>query len=212
MDQALLEVFGKAAGIGGLALAVFLLIFRSVIRKNIFPKLHDENAYRLIRLMLVLTFLISALGIGAWIFVTIGTASSPQGAVDEPAVKKAFQEIGGTGWILLGNYDFAKNQWTFGPFFDFVHANRDIQNGFPAIGDTIRVTATRHLIILDWHTEKWKRRLQRPGLDKGTIGEDEDYTPSTLGAGALVDIGDVSAGHFPGRQDVVWARVIPMVH
>jgi hypothetical protein len=74
------------------------------------------------------------------------------------------------------------------------------------------VTATRHVIILDWHTKKWTRRLDRPGLDKGIIGEDEDYTPSTLGAGALMDIGDVSAGHFPGRQDVVWARVIPMIH
>jgi hypothetical protein len=211
MDQALLEVLGKAAGIGGLALGVFLLIFRSIIRKNIFPKLPDESAYRLIRLMLVLTFLISALGIGAWIFVTSRPAS-PHGAVDETEVKKAFQEIGGTGWILLGNYDFEKSKWTFGRFFDFVHANHDLQNDYPAIGDTIRLTATRHVIILDWKTEKWQRRLQRPGLDKGTIGEDEDYTPSTLGAGALVDIGDVSAGHFPGRQDVVWGRVIPMVH
>jgi uncharacterized membrane protein SpoIIM required for sporulation len=75
MDQALLEVLAKAAGIGGLALGVFLLIFRSVIRKNIFPKLQDESAYRLIRLILVLTFLIATLGIGAWIFVTIGSAS-----------------------------------------------------------------------------------------------------------------------------------------
>lgn len=211
MDQALLEVLGKAAGIGGLALGVFLLIFRSVIRKNIFPKLHDESAYRLIRLMLVLTFLISALGIGAWIFVTIGTGSL-YGAVDEPAVKKAFQEIGGTGWILLGNYDFDKSQWTFGPFFDFVHANHDIQNRYPAIGDTIKVTAPRHVVILDWHTTKGKRRMERPGLDKDPIGEDEDYTPSRLGAGALVDVGDVSAGHHLGRQDVVWARVIPMIH
>jgi hypothetical protein len=36
--------------------------------------------------------------------------------------------------------------------------------------------------------------------------------PAVLGSGALVDIGDVSAAHSPGRQDVVWARVIPMVH
>jgi hypothetical protein len=211
MDPALLEALGKAAGIGGLALGVFLVIFRNIIRKNIFPRLPAESAYRVIRLILVLTFLISALGIGAWIYVTVGTASL-HGAVDEAEVKKTFQQIGGTGWILLGNYDSDKGEWTFGPFFDPVHARHDVRNGLPAIGDTIKVTATRHVVILDWHTRKLERRFDRPGLDKGVIGEAEDYTPSMLGAGALVDIGDVSAGHFPGRQDVVWARVIPMIH
>jgi hypothetical protein len=107
MDPALLEALGKAAGIGGLALGVFLVIFRNIIRKNIFPRLPAESAYRVIRLILVLTFLISALGIGAWIYVTVGTASL-HGAVDEAEVKKTFQQIGGTGWILLGNYDSDK--------------------------------------------------------------------------------------------------------
>ena len=50
MDPALLEALGKAAGIGGLALGVFLVIFRNIIRKNIFPRLPAESAYRVIRL------------------------------------------------------------------------------------------------------------------------------------------------------------------
>src|ERR1700677_1018778 len=140
MDNALIETFAKAAAIGGLALGVFLLICQNIIRKNIFPKLASQNAYRLIRLMLVLTFLISAFGIGAWIYVSTETAS-PGGAVDETQVKKAFQQIGGTGWILLGNYDSDKSEWTFGPFFTFVRANHDIRDGLPKIGDTIRLTA-----------------------------------------------------------------------
>ncbi|MFC3460843.1 hypothetical protein [Massilia haematophila] len=45
-----LQVVGKAAGIGGLALGVFLLIFRDIIRRNIFPKLSPTHAYRLITL------------------------------------------------------------------------------------------------------------------------------------------------------------------
>jgi hypothetical protein len=142
---------------------------------------------------------------------SIATASQHD-AVDETEVKKAFQQIGGTGWILLGNYDFDQGKWTFGPFFDFVHANHDTQNGLPAIGDTIRLTATRHVVILDWHTEKWERRLDKPGLDKGVISGEEDFTPSILRTGALLDVGEVSAGHSPGRQDVVWVRVIPMIH
>ena len=133
-------------------------------------------------------------------------------AVDESEVKQAFQQIGGTGWVLLGNYDSDKSQWTYGPFFDYLQSNRANRSDLPPIGASIRLTALRHVVILDWRTKKWERRLDRPGLDKAMIAEADDFTPATLGAGALLDIGDVSAGHFPGRQDVVWARVIPMIH
>ena len=51
-----LQVVGKAAGIGGLALGVFLLIFRDIIRRNIFPKLSPTHAYRLITLRIAPAF------------------------------------------------------------------------------------------------------------------------------------------------------------
>ena len=79
MDAKLLETVGRIAGIGGLALGVFLLLFRDVIRKNIFPTLSDQNAYRLIRQFMYLTFGIAVLGIVAWVYVSIA-ASVPQGS------------------------------------------------------------------------------------------------------------------------------------
>lgn len=51
-------------------MGVLLLIFREVIRKNIFPTLTNQNAYRTIRLLLLLTFTIAAFGIGAWVYVS----------------------------------------------------------------------------------------------------------------------------------------------
>jgi len=66
--------FGQIAGIGGLSLGVLLLLFRDVIGKNIFPRLGQSQAYRLIKLIIVLTFSISALGIGAWVIVEISGA------------------------------------------------------------------------------------------------------------------------------------------
>lgn len=65
----LLSKIGQIAGIGGIALGVLLLLFRDVIRKNIFPTLGQAQAYRLITLVVVLTFSISALGLGAWVYV-----------------------------------------------------------------------------------------------------------------------------------------------
>jgi hypothetical protein len=76
MNASVLEIVGRVAGIGGLALGVFLLVFREVIRKNIFPNLAQIQAFRIIRLMIVATFLIAALGIGAWAWVQSQTGET----------------------------------------------------------------------------------------------------------------------------------------
>src|SRR5438128_7877237 len=49
MDPELLKTVSKVAGIGGIALCVVLLVFQDVIRKNIFPMLTKDHAYRIIR-------------------------------------------------------------------------------------------------------------------------------------------------------------------
>jgi hypothetical protein len=62
-----LENMGKIAGIGGLALGTFLLLFREVIRKNIFSGLTRDQSYKLIRLILILVWTIAILGIVSWL-------------------------------------------------------------------------------------------------------------------------------------------------
>lgn len=51
--------WGKVAGIAGLALGVFLILFQEVIRKNIFSTLTKKQSYTIIILILVLVFTIS---------------------------------------------------------------------------------------------------------------------------------------------------------
>lgn len=46
MDTQILKTVGQVAGIGGLALGVFLLLFEDTIRKQIFPTLTKAYAYR----------------------------------------------------------------------------------------------------------------------------------------------------------------------
>jgi hypothetical protein len=69
IDGTLIREIGQIAGIGGLALGTLALVFREVIRKNIFPNLTKTHAFQIIRLILILTFSIAALGISAWAFV-----------------------------------------------------------------------------------------------------------------------------------------------
>lgn len=70
MDTSFFETIGKIAGIGGIALGVFLLLFRDVIRKNIFPNLTKLQAYKLFRLIVILVWTIALAGIVAWSYLT----------------------------------------------------------------------------------------------------------------------------------------------
>src|SRR5436190_14605337 len=85
MDTELLKTLGQALGIGGLALGVFFLLFREVIRKSIFPTLKKDDAYRLLRLITELIWSVAVIGIAAWVWgdrkVTAITTTGPQSPV-----------------------------------------------------------------------------------------------------------------------------------
>jgi hypothetical protein len=73
MDADVLKIVGQVAGIGGLALGVFLLLFRDIIRKNIFPKLPPAD--RLLRLITVAVWSVAIVGIAAWVYTSQSHAS-----------------------------------------------------------------------------------------------------------------------------------------
>jgi hypothetical protein len=77
MEIQLLQAVGKIAGIGGLALGAFVLLFEEVIRKNIFPTLSDDHASGLIRQFMYLTFGVAVCGIAAWTYVAAKAPSTP---------------------------------------------------------------------------------------------------------------------------------------
>ena len=67
--RALVRIAGAIAGIGGLALAGVVYIFREVIRKEIFPQLTKEQAYSLLNRIILLIFIIGVMGIVAYLVV-----------------------------------------------------------------------------------------------------------------------------------------------
>src|SRR4051812_15784450 len=64
----LFETAAKAAGLAGIAILVFYYLFRDVIRKLALPTFSRDQAYKTIRLILTLTFLLAVAGIGAWTY------------------------------------------------------------------------------------------------------------------------------------------------
>lgn len=67
MTLELLKTLGQIAGIGGIALGIFLILYRDIIRKKIFPQLTKQQGFQLLILITVLVWSIALAGIGAWV-------------------------------------------------------------------------------------------------------------------------------------------------
>ena len=68
MDLEIVKVVGQVAGIGGLSIGFVILIFRDIIRKNIFPSLTKSQSFRIILIVVICTWSIALSGIGAWVY------------------------------------------------------------------------------------------------------------------------------------------------
>lgn len=104
METNILKILGQIAGIGGISLGVLLILFRDIIRKNIFPKFKDEKlAYRLLRLIVIVVWSVAIVGIGAWVYTTV----SGRKTADTIFVSSA--EFSGD--IQFANAQFILNQY-----------------------------------------------------------------------------------------------------
>jgi hypothetical protein len=67
MDSNLFKIAGVVAGIGGIAVATVVFILREFIRQEIFTPKTKHQTYKLLKPQNVLSIVIGALGIGAYI-------------------------------------------------------------------------------------------------------------------------------------------------
>ena len=88
MDFEILKFLGQIGGIGGVALGVFLLLTRDILRKKIFQRLTKKQTYSLLRLISILAWSIGVLGIIAWFLVSYlkddGRIEPSQTEVEKP--------------------------------------------------------------------------------------------------------------------------------
>ena len=84
----IIKEFGKIAGIAGIGLGVFLIVFKDIIAKNIFPKMTSEQGYKTIRLLILLVWSIAVGGIGVWTFFEyLKTINKPESTHSVPVPK-----------------------------------------------------------------------------------------------------------------------------
>ena len=70
MDAGIFKTLGETAGLAGLAVGLILLLYREIVRKNVFPALSKRDAYRLLRAIAVLSWSVAIVGIASWVWST----------------------------------------------------------------------------------------------------------------------------------------------
>jgi len=85
MESEILSALGKIAGLGGIALGVFLLLFQGVLRKQFLPKagLGSAQAFAVILSLMILTFGIAGIGVVAWL---ISLTINPEAPIGGPTL------------------------------------------------------------------------------------------------------------------------------
>lgn len=67
MEIELFDSLGKIAGLGGIALGVFLLLFKKLLEKIKVPGLTKAQWFKVIVIFMILVWSVAILGIGSWV-------------------------------------------------------------------------------------------------------------------------------------------------
>ena len=99
----MLAKMGEVGGIAGLAIGALVLIFRDILRQQIFPKL-PKSASHVLTIIVVLTWSIGVLGVAAWTFVKVGPGSPKPANITQTTSGPGSAAVAGvTGSVTINN-------------------------------------------------------------------------------------------------------------
>jgi hypothetical protein len=101
MDVQILQTLGATAGLAGLAVGMILLLYRELLRKKIFPRLSQKDAYRLLRNIALLSWSVAMAGIICWGWSQAIT--HPDGSDDVSSGSKGPVVVAGTAVDQMTN-------------------------------------------------------------------------------------------------------------
>lgn len=119
MDAQILKVVGRVAGIGGLALGVFLLLFKDLLKKIVAPKMTPEHWFKVVIIFMVLVWSIAVLGIGPWV---LAGRENTVAAKHKPTDPFTLYTLG----LATGSSNYIVDSFRF-PYSD-IEANRDYKH------------------------------------------------------------------------------------
>jgi hypothetical protein len=96
MDAQILKTVGSIAGLAGLAVGMILLLYREIVRKNVFPTLSRKDAYRLLCNLAILAWSVAMAGIFCWVWSTAILHPRTGAQFDAPSTAEARLVVAGT--------------------------------------------------------------------------------------------------------------------
>lgn len=112
---------------------------------------------------------------------------------------------GGSGWLLVGDFDEKESKYIRGPFFKTISSNYSVKSILPRKGDIIQITSERNLVISDYKDSGANKLFQPPWQENYLEGD--DFTGIKILPGSQVEVRDVSMGHFENMPFLVWVRI-----
>jgi hypothetical protein len=113
-----------------------------------------------------------------------------------------------TGWIFLGYIDRESRLFVEGPYATVAYRATGGERGgiVPRLGDVLRVTKDRNLVIADFQTSGAANEYTAPPRMRLSIGEG-DFTGETVKKDSLVIVRDLEISGVSDRPLSVWCRV-----
>jgi hypothetical protein len=108
-----------------------------------------------------------------------------------------------SGWILAGFYSSSTQAYTQIPYVEIAKTSYPQKQGLPRVGDWVRVTGERNVIIADYATSGTTNQMSPPMRDLAQ----SDYTGVKLPAGTIMEVRDIGGGSYEGRPTALWLRV-----
>lgn len=108
-----------------------------------------------------------------------------------------------SGWILAGYYNPSTQAYTQVPYVEISKTSYPQKQTLPRVGDWVRVTGERNVIIADYATSGTSNQMNAPMRDLSP----GDYTGVKLPAGTLMEVRDIGGGSYEGRSTALWLRV-----
>ncbi|WP_436486725.1 hypothetical protein [Chitinophaga sp. ARDCPP14] len=112
-----MEIILKYTGIAGLALTILFLVFKGIIKKEIFPSLTKRQGYNILRLIILCVFILSLLSLAAYFMLSYNSSvlsadlikadTSPNIVADKVVFNK-----GQIGTVIQGNLIQGPNEYT----------------------------------------------------------------------------------------------------
>lgn len=108
-----------------------------------------------------------------------------------------------SGWVLAGYYDTSTQAYTQVPYVVIEKTSYPQKQVLPRLGDWVRVTGERNVIITGYTTTGTTNQMKPPLSDLAP----GDYTGVKLPIATVMEVRDVGGGSYEGRPTALWLRV-----